>query len=281
MDCREFRNRMREYLRGEISEPLFGRFVDHEAECANCRALAAERAGDLGVVGPFGAGVRADERERVRARTEGGDCRWIELRLAEALEDPLASSDAILVSEHVADCPSCQRMRDALQALPDYYTSAPRLRAERSFTRAVLARTLGERPGFLEVFRALWRRPESVWEAAVACALVAAVLFGSRLPTYDAVSGRLQQVAQAQVPVIGEEGPVEQLGFFTRTLQGVGEAWREVEGRAELISAWGGRVRADFERGDYPALLQEIRTVLEPIGLYPQQTPDNDETDEE
>jgi hypothetical protein len=225
-----------------------------------------------------------EDRERIRARTEGKDCRWIEIRLAEALEDALARGDAALVREHVADCPSCQRMRDALQALPEYYASLPEIRAERAFTRDVLARTIGPSPGILEVFRALWRRPEAVWEASMACALVAAVLFGSKLPTYNSVSGRIQEVAQAQVPAIGDATAPgeERFGVVKRAGRRIGWVWEEVEGRAQLVSQWGERVREDFEEGDYPALLEELRIVLDPVGLYPEKEPaGSDETSDE
>ena len=118
----------------------------------------------------------------------------------------------------------------------------------------------------------------------MACALVAAVLFGSRLPTYDAVSDRIQEVAQAQVPAIGE-GTVpgeEQFSVIRRAARRVGWMWDEVEGRAEVVSQWGERVRENFEKGDYPALLEELRIVLDPIGLYPQkEAGGGDETSDE
>ena len=285
MDCREFHSRVREYLLGDLREPHFGAFVEHEATCPACRTLAIERAIDLEPLAlSFTPSSREEDRERIRARTEGRDCRWIEIRMAEALEDSLARSVEVLVREHVADCPSCQRMRDALQALPEYYASIPQIRTERAFTREVLARTIGPRPGILEVFRALWRRPEAVWEAAMACALLAAVLFGSRLPTYSAVSGRIQEVAQAQVPAIGETTVAgeERFGVVKRTGRRIGWFWEQVEGRAQLVSHWGDRVREDFEQGDYPALLEELRIVLDPVGLYPEKEPaGSDETSDE
>ena len=282
MECHEFQSRLREYLLGEVREPWFGALVDHEANCADCRALALERSMDLEPSFDLDTSEREFDRERIRARTEGRDCRWVEIRMAEALEDPLARGDDVLVREHVADCPSCQRMRDALQALPEYYAAIPELKPDRAFTQAVLERTIGPRPGILEVFRALWRRPEAVWEAAMACALVGAVLFGSRVPTYDSVSDRIQEVAQVQVPGIGDTAAGEnRFGTLKRATQRVGWMWGQVEGRAEQMSEWGGRARTHFEEGNYPALLEDLRFVLDPIGLYPEtEASDGDTSDE-
>ncbi|MEZ4648450.1 MAG: zf-HC2 domain-containing protein [Candidatus Eisenbacteria bacterium] len=282
MKCHEFQSRLRAYLLGEVREPQFGALVEHEASCPDCRALALERSMDLEPFYELDAKEREFDRERIRARTEGRDCRWVEIRMAEALEDPLASGDAVLVREHVADCPSCQRMRDALQALPEYYASIPDLKPDRAFTQAVLARTIGPRPGILEVFRALWRRPEAVWEAAMACALVGAILFGSRVPTYDSVSDRIQEVAQVQMPVISETGVSEnRFGPWRRVASRVEWMWEQVEGRAEQVSDWGGRTRTHFQDGNYPALLEDLRFVLDPIGLYPEKEASDGDTSDE
>lgn len=278
MECLEFQSHLRAYLIGEVDEPLFGDLVEHEASCPSCRALVAERATELEPPAwNFGEADFRKAREEIRARTEGADCLWVELRMAEALEEPLASAESRLVREHVADCTSCQRMRDALQALPTYYAAFPRLRAERSLTRVVLERTLGPRPSFADVVRALWRRPDAVWEAAMACALIGAVIFGGRLPTYHAVSTRIQEVAQAQVPGLAEGQAArddQRFGVARKAAAEIAAAWAEFEGRAEAVSAWMKRVGDDVREGDHTGLLEELRTVLEPIGLYPGEAED-------
>jgi hypothetical protein len=280
MLCREFLRHLREYLRGQVSEPLFGALVEHEAECATCRAHAAE----LDVEpSPTSAAVSASEEEvhpvrrRILERTAGRDCRWVELRMAEALEDEPSSDLRLLVSNHVTECASCRRMRDMLQALPAYYELLPQLRPGASFTNAVLERTVGPRPSFFDVVRALWRRPEAMWEAAMACALAAVLLFGKHLPTFDQITHTMEEVSQATglfgldrlSDPFGEGGVPAPLQPLADTFGALQSRWQRVEASAVEASEWTRRVGNHLREGDPAALLREIRVVLEPLGLYP------------
>jgi hypothetical protein len=272
MQCHEFRKHLHEYLRGRVSEPLFGMLVEHEAECLACRAGAAELD-----VEPAGATLRSSSEEKnipvrhILERTAGQDCRWVELRMAEALEEELPADLLLLVSSHVAGCASCRRMRDMLQALPSYYGLLPALQPSREFTGSVLARTVGRRPGFFDVVRAMWRRPEAMWEAALACAVAVMLLFGQYVPTVDEVTQRVEAASQATGlssfdPFRGSPEILDPLGD---ALGAARSRWGHVESGAIEVSAWARRVSAALHDRDSGALLREIRLVLDPLGLYP------------
>lgn len=280
MQCREFLRHLRDYLRGQVSEPLFGMLVEHEAECPACRAVAAELD-----VEPTGAFLRSSSEEtnlpvrQILVRTSGQDCRWVELRMAEALEEELASDLRLLVSGHVSECASCRRMRDMLQALPTYYDSLPKLHPGDSFTDSVLARTVGRRPRFVEVVRAIWRRPEAMWEAALACAVAAMLLFGQYVPTVEQVTERVEAASRAAGlssfdPLRGSASDI--LQPLRETYGVVHGRWERVEASAVQVSEWSRRVGDGLRAGDFGSLLREIRLVLEPLGLYPG---NGDETD--
>lgn len=272
MQCREFLRHLHDYLRGRVPEPLFGSLVEHEAECRACSAAAAEMDVD-----PSSAFLRSSSEENnlpmraILSRTAGRDCRWIEFRMAEALEEDLTSEVGLLVADHLRECPSCQRMRDMLEALPAYYAALPTMRARSAFTDAVLARTSGRRPTFLDVVRALWRRPEAMWEAALACAVAVMLLFGQSVPTVDEVTERVQAVSQATGlsnfdPL--QEGP-EILRPLRATFLAGRDRWERFEESAVEVSEWTLRVGTSVRERDLGALLREIRLVLEPFGLYP------------
>jgi hypothetical protein len=274
------------YLSGEMVEPKFGEMVEHEATCPVCRRLVAEHPSSAPRSAEDDEMPSASKRRAPRAkefltsviaRTSGSDCDWVSLRMAEAMDDPLAEESVGPVREHLADCRSCQRLRDQLNALPEYYDALPVLQGNRGFTEAVLARTVGPRPSFLEVVRAIWKSPGTLWESATACALVVAVVFGSALPSFesvsDSVSDSVREVAQsAQVPTVrwgALESSNERPSLLRRWSSGATNAWSGIETKATTVSDWSTRTSEDIRTRDYPGLLEDIRVVLEPLGLYP------------
>ncbi len=277
MECREFQHHLSDYLGGELGEPFFGQMVEHEVECTRCRATVLEA--DVLPSPLLDTKERRQVQEQIRVRTEGRDCHWIELRMAEALEESLDPSDREIVRVHIEDCASCQRMRDMLQALPDFYSQLPELSAGREFTREVLALTSGPVPGVIQILRALWRRPEAVWEVALAGGLVVAILFGNQVPEYSSMSAWVKDAAVAQMPMGNQvwktEDGKQRFGFVTDGAAQVHTTWKKVEEKAGGVSDWMQRSGEDIRTGDYTGLLDEIRVVLEPLGLYPE-----DETQE-
>ncbi|MCK4305138.1 MAG: zf-HC2 domain-containing protein [Candidatus Eisenbacteria sp.] len=208
MDCRTFRELLPRYLNGELAQIEFSLMVEHEAACAGCQQLAAEQMSLLNQTAIRG---RATSRvnhsdlvnhsesnwfEETLQRTVGSDCRYMEQRLAEELDGVLDADITRRLERHLTHCPSCRALAGVMRDLPHSYAVFPRLQADRSFAREVAdramalqtapgqssrtsqARGLGavriprQKPGIREVLRALWRKPESLWEGAVVCALL-------------------------------------------------------------------------------------------------------------
>jgi len=298
MNCDLFRRSLRAYLRGDIPEPAFGVMVEHEAECDECRRVVTEMTAEVDHVGELsfaavaaaetsesdlrGTDSRASDPQRLDlgsllGLTTGADCAYVEQRLGEAPEEPLTKDLLRLVDTHLEACPSCRQLRDVLEDLPRWYATLPVLRADRAFKAEVLRRTLGPEPGFWDVLRALWRRPEAVWEAAVACALVTFILFGSAVGRRAAESelpnrASLQGVGSAvgSAVVRGIDDGASRAGRVARapyTL--VRDGFDGLHGFSSHASSWMERVVTNFRTGDYEELLNDLRVVLEPIGLYP------------
>ena len=127
-------------------------------------------------------------------RTLGADCRQIELRLAAEIDGALPAVERERVGQHLAECAECRALALALRRLPEAYRALPRLRAGASFTRAVLARTLPARPGFLSVLRRMWQGPALLWEGAFVCSLLLTpVLGGPAQQSASRLRGELHQ----------------------------------------------------------------------------------------
>jgi hypothetical protein len=197
MDCRTFQQLLPRYLRGGLSAAEFDRMVEHEAGCAACRELAATMMSAEGDprtpsrlreiesawagrdrAGEAPADTGRDWMAATLSRTVGADCNYIRQRLAEALDARPAADTAGRVKQHLEECADCRGMAAMMQALPEYYDALPHLRADQSFVREIIARTLPARLGWLAVLRALVRRPEALWEGAVVCAILAVPLAG-------------------------------------------------------------------------------------------------------
>lgn len=283
MDCGSFRDHLPAYLAGEIREPRFGEFVEHEAMCPDCHRFASET-----VTGPLdgvfvespdtartlGSARRLARTQAILDRTQGDDCRFIQLRLAEALDEALDPAAHQSVQAHVPQCAACRSVRDLLQDLPLFYDALPVLRPSRAFTAAVLDRTIGPRPGFWQTVRALWSKPESIWEAAAACALLAALGLTGVVPSYEVVAERMQGLTYAGINGVEARLNRQTLQAEDRLFEpAVGvyneaaAAWTRLEEWVDDAQAWAARVQQDVETGNAGALYEDVQGVLKPLGL--------------
>jgi anti-sigma factor RsiW len=194
LDCREFERLLPRYLAGVLTDADFDRAVAHEAICPRCQRLASEAM-------PDPATARCDQglTTAILHRTLGADCRRIESSLAAEIDGPLSPAEAARVAQHLQECDHCASLARGLRELPALYRLIPRLRAGREFTRAVLARTLGPQPGFVEILRRMWRNPAFLWEGAVVCSLIFTPVFGRSV--LDGATQLEQQLRIARVGV--------------------------------------------------------------------------------
>lgn len=229
MDCKTFQKLLPAFLAAELEPDDFERMVAHEADCESCHTLAAERMSDP-------AGSSNDEQwvRETLVRTVGSDCTYIELQLAAALDAARPADTPEIVREHVKACPHCQAIASVLNTLPDYYAAVPRLHADASFARDVLARTWGPKASFREVVRALLARSSLLWEGAVICALLVTPLAGNQSLKVIHSLQRVGTSAQEQLavdnlrPTVPEE--VDDLGaqviaFRDRQVQAIEREW--------------------------------------------------------
>ncbi|MFH1143765.1 MAG: hypothetical protein V1774_04405 [Candidatus Eisenbacteria bacterium] len=201
MDCRGFEQRLADYLAGRVSAEDFGELVAHEATCSACRDLAAEA---MGAADPH-AGIPSSDAasqawmHAVLRRTVGADCRGIAWLLAEEVDAPLDPRTTRLVDGHLAACSDCRALAGAMRDLPRRYTELARLKADRTFMRAVLRRTChADRPGILETVAAMWRRPGLLWEGALLCALLSTPLLSDPARR---VTATVQEARPLSIPV--------------------------------------------------------------------------------
>jgi len=246
MDCRAFGQMLPRYLAGDLAEPDFTRMVAHEASCPACHQLACEQMTDPDVRSTTPAGATG-LLEDIIQRTMGSDCQYIRMRLAERLDHDLADHTTRLVEEHLGRCAACRGLAETLNELPLYYAAMPRLLADASFAREVMEQTrrarpmitpapsAEARPGFLEVLRALWRKPEFVWEGAVVCALLIAPLAGEAPSRWFRSIQTAEQARVQRFELAAGEVRGEVTTFFDARRQEVDDT---VSGARGTVASW-------------------------------------------
>jgi hypothetical protein len=286
MDCQSFLRHLPGYLSGDLRDALFAELAEHEAACGTCHEEA---------VAAMEAGLTASEPSRsalfpvasVLERTVYSDCLYVERRLAQALDGALPAAIARGVAGHLERCASCRAMSDVLSELPERLAAFPTATVDRSFTREVLRKTLGPAPGFLDVLRAFWRKPEFLWEASLTCALVCTLMFGHSATKVREVAA----VQPTQVTQAGVKGIADALGSGLEQLQDglslvsapsvkrVERSWRKLRAWGASAELWAERLDQDLRTHDGQGLMREIEAPLQLLGLVPRtQDPPHERT---
>jgi anti-sigma factor RsiW len=234
LDCREFQDRLTRYLEGALDAADFDTMVRHEADCDACHRLASERMPHATPATADASGVALTAE--ILRRTLGADCRQIELSLAEEIDGALPVAERERVGQHLAECADCRALALALRQLPEAYRTLPRLHAGAAFTRAVLARTLPARPGFLSVMRRMWQGPALLWEGAFVCSLLLTPVLGG--PAQQSASRLRGELHQARLGLTGAVFSAERRQVVRTDLLTAGNRTEE---RILDLSAWARR----------------------------------------
>jgi anti-sigma factor RsiW len=189
MECRNFEERLEDFVAGNLPLGEQGAVDAHLSDCARCRRLLSLVRGDEGQA------PRADESLilAILHKTSGAACPAAALHLCDWIDGCLPQDDWEFVSLHIDHCPDCRSLAAALQELRDVLPEMAEIEPDGSFTDRILALTVGpppasrhSRPHFslLEWWRQTARRPRFAWEAAYVGALLVLLALGNpaRLP---------------------------------------------------------------------------------------------------
>lgn len=217
------------------------------------------------------------------------NCCEFRFGLQEYLAGGMAADLFDRMVEHEASCEGCGLLAENTQAsfrgkgrlLP----MTQGLRADRRFVRDVMNLTAGPSPRFLDVVRALWRRPQTVWEATLACTLLTLLLLGDRLPEWNRLGAehtdRVLDQAGLVDPVrsvrAGLDGSLRRAGIaadvamngIAGAMSGFTAVRHSLDDQALVFFDWAERARDDVRSRGCGALPRELRVVLQPSGLIP------------
>lgn len=133
----------------------------------------------------------------ILARTSGSPCDGIEGRLLARTDELLSASERELVDEHLAHCPTCRELADALVVLREELPHLAEIDPGPWFTTQVLRRTVQAGPPpaawisrVQESWRALTRRPRFAVEIAYLVAMVIFIALGPPGPMIKEIRER-------------------------------------------------------------------------------------------
>ena len=267
MSCRELELRLEDLLAGTLSADEASRCAEHLAGCALCRDLVElARLGDAAAAGY--AGPPPDLAPAVVARSAvgygsgeggGGACGRAHELLAADIDEPIPSTDRLLLQGHLATCDSCRELRGVLLALARDLPLLAEVSPDPGFVTDVLRRTL---PFEVQIRRwwdalwpQLWHRPRFATEAAYFGLVVLVLVFATPSSPLAAVpSGALAIAQEPPLPrlELPEVALAPRLAAAKRALS--------ASHPAEVAADWGIELRATAD--DAVQLMIEVRTQM-------------------
>lgn len=229
--CRAWLDALADYLDDDLPPDERRRFEHHASVCPRCAALLATVRGDS----PHCEGT-FDVAEAVLAHTSGPACCVVERALAAGDESRPHAADP-LVREHLAHCPPCRALEEALAWMVPLLPEMGEAQPDATFTADVLraTRACGSAPGrsrLTEWWKQATSAPLFQWQAAYVGAAFLVVLGGSPFTPAHGVRGLLAGAfARVEERLPGADALCEQLASR------VSPVW----------AATGGRVRAPAE----------------------------------
>jgi len=247
VDCREFIDRLDDFLAGTSSAEERAAAALHLECCSDCRQLASILRERAPLEPP------ADLVEAVLARTSGATCRSARERLGDFVDGRLASVDTRLVGAHLDGCAECSALSSAMRRLAEDLPSLGERMPDDAFVAEVLARTSGRRrpvvwraARLLRSWQAWTGRPRFALEAAYVGTCVLALLFAMPASPLAGVPGKALNLATVN-PVAEVAGPVH--SAWLATSDAVAGVSREVtDGGADLLASVKTRVGTIWNR---------------------------------
>jgi anti-sigma factor RsiW len=185
MDCREFEERMDDFVAGKLPATEREAAECHLSACARCHALHESI---LGVAESLPPNWQDTLTAGILDRTTGPVCGVAERRLCDWIDGDPNENGGAVISLHLSHCPACSALADSLRELNHVLPEMALLQPDASFADDVLKATSdrraagGARPSFTGVrqwWRGMMQRPRFAWEAAYVGALLVLIALGS------------------------------------------------------------------------------------------------------
>jgi predicted anti-sigma-YlaC factor YlaD len=230
-DCREFQDRLADFLEGRLLPEDHPAAENHLRSCQRCRGLLRIAEGTLDLLSA------TEHNELTRAildRTSGSVCGRTREKMSDYLEGSLGSVDRQLLEQHMEHCSLCKAVFETMQRLVTVLAEMSELEPGKSFARDVIratSRVPGASTGWLERLKRWWgeqlAKPIVQWEAAYVGALLLVATFGvpgsplKGLPAH--VTASFHQAAISLIPrSTVEVAKSEMTSFGTELWQSTG-----------------------------------------------------------
>jgi anti-sigma factor RsiW len=185
MDCREFEERMDDFVVGNLPIKEREAAECHLSACARCHALHESL---LGVAESLPPNWPDTLTAGILNRTSGPVCSEAERRLCDWIDGVSNKDGGAVISIHLLHCPSCSALAGSLRELNHILPEMALLQPDASFAADVLKAT-SDRPaaagagasvtGVRQWWRGMMQRPRFAWEAAYVGALLVLIALGN------------------------------------------------------------------------------------------------------
>ncbi len=242
MDCKQFLERLEDFLdgRGSAGQMQAGR--NHAGECVDCRELLeilGEDPGGTPVAVPPGL------TRQILRETCGAPCESARKQLGEYVDRMLGSEDAELIRLHLSGCEDCSALSGVMVRMSEDLPLLAELTPDAGFVEEVLAGTgQRRRPAIswaarlAEAWAGLLQRPRFAWEGAYIGTMMFILLFGIPTSPLAGVLDLFHLEAGPQLPVSFRQ--IE--GKVSSTVEEAQQTWQAIE---EKVTATSQHVRAD------------------------------------
>ena len=183
MDCVTFKEKLADFLEGNLTREAHEAAKRHLSFCTDCR-----REFDIvrGHINLLPEEEQASLTHAILARTSGHACERAQQILCNYMDNKLGDEESHLVALHLEHCSNCKTIAGTLAELGEILPGMAELDPGSYFTDAVLQETsmlarprAGRLKGLKEWWTGLVQRPRFAWEAAYVGTLIFVLLFGT------------------------------------------------------------------------------------------------------